>query len=357
MEDVLRDLGHLEEYVPGRGVDEVAREHGLDPDEMVKLASNENPLGPPPAAKEAILGNVDDASVYPTALHEDVKEKIADYVEAPVENTVLGAGADGVFDTVCRACIEDGDEILCPEPGFSYYRMAAENVGGVANSYPIPKEDGFRYSADVVVDSYRGEKIVYLTTPNNPTGSVLSLDEIEHVADNVDGLVFVDEAYWEFSSHDTAVDLVDRGDVAVARTFSKAWGLAGMRFGYAVVPDDLAEAYRKVVTPFSVGTLTLHAAKAALYDREHLEDTLGLVEWGREYLTEELDLDVYPSEANFVLVDVSPRNAGDVAGELERRGVIVRDTTSFGLPECIRVNVGPREDTRHAVEVINDVCG
>ncbi len=357
MEDVLRDLSHLDEYVPGRGVDEVAREHDLDPDEMVKLASNENPLGPPPAAMEELRENVEEASVYPTALHADVKEEVAKYADAPVENTVLGAGADGVFDTVCRACIEDGDDILCPEPGFSYYRMAAENVGGAANSYPIPKEDGFRYSADAVVNSYSGEKIVYLTSPNNPTGSVLSLDEIQQVADEVDGLVFVDEAYWEFSSRDSAVDLVDRGDIAVARTFSKAWGLAGMRFGYAVVPDELAEAYRKVVTPFSVGTLTLYAADAALQDTDHVEETLELVEWGREYLTEELDAHVYPSEANFVLIDVSPRTAEEVAKELERRGVIVRDTTSFGLPECIRVNVGTRDDTKRAVKEINDVCG
>ncbi|MFW5930095.1 MAG: histidinol-phosphate transaminase [Halobacteriota archaeon] len=355
--DVLRDLSHLDEYVPGRGVDEVAREHGFDPEDVVKLASNENPLGPPDAAVEAIRENAGEASVYPTALHEDVRRDVAEYAGAPERHVVLGAGADGVFDTVCRAALEDGDEILCPEPGFSYYRMAAENVGGSANTYPLEKDTGFTYEPGSVLDAYSGEKIVYLTTPNNPTGSTLSVDEIRAIADDVDGLTFVDEAYWEFSDRETAVELaLERDDVGVARTFSKAWGLAGMRCGYAVLPLEVASAYRKVTTPFAVGTLTLHAVAAALTDTEHLDATTELVERGRSYLASELDVPTYPSEANFVLVDVSPRSAADVAGELERRGVVVRDTTSFGLPECIRVSIGTEEDVERVAEEINDVC-
>jgi len=354
---ILRDLSALDEYVPGRGVEEVAREHGLDPDDIAKLASNENPLGPPPAARDAVRDAALEASVYPTALHDETRREVADELGAPAENVVLGAGADGVFDTVGRAVIEDGDAVLTPSPGFSYYGMSARSLGGRESSYPLREEDGgFAYDADRIADAYDGEKVVYITAPNNPTGTDTTLETVERVADGVDGVVFVDEAYGEFSDRETAVPLaLERDDVAVARTFSKAYGLAGLRVGYGVLPDELASAYRKVVTPFCVGTVSLRAARAALGDDEHLRETLELTRWGRGYMRDELDAPMYETAANFVLVDVSPHDASEVAEELERRGVIVRDTTSFGLPSCVRVSVGTRDETRRAVRELNDV--
>ena len=357
---ILRDLSALDEYVPGRGVEEVAREHGMEPDELAKLASNENPLGPPPEAVEAIHEAASGVNVYPTALHNDVRDEVAEKLDAPPENVVLGAGADGVFDTVGRAVIEDDDGVLTPEPGFSYYGMCARNIGGYERSYSLERGDGegrtFEYDADRIVEAYEGEKVVYITTPNNPTGTTTTLNVVEKVADSVEGLVFVDEAYQEFSEGETAVPLgLERDDVAVARTFSKAYGLAGLRVGYGVLPDELASAYRKVVTPFCVGSVSLYAARGALGDEEHLHESVELARWGREYMANELDAPTYETEANFVLADVSPKSASEVTDELERRGVIVRDTTSFGLPECIRVSVGTREDTRRAVEEINEV--
>jgi len=354
--EILRDLSALDEYVPGRGVEEVAREHGLDPDDLAKLASNENPLGPPPAAEEAIHDAASGVNVYPTALHNDVRDVVAEAVDAPPENVVLGAGADGVFDTVGRAVLEDGDGVLTPEPGFSYYGMSARNLGGHERSYSLRTDEGFEYNADRIVDAYGGEEIVYITTPNNPTGTATTLEVVEEVADSVEGLVFVDEAYHEFSEGESAVRLaLERDDVAVARTFSKAYGLAGLRVGYGVVPDEIASAYRKVVTPFCVGSVSLKAARAALGDDEHLRDSVEIARWGREYMSENLDAPTYETEANFVLIDVSPMDASDVADALERRGVIVRDTTSFGLPSCIRVSVGTREETKRAVKEINEV--
>lgn len=354
--EILRDLSALDEYVPGRGVEEVAREHGLDPDDLAKLASNENPLGPSPAAEEAIHEAASGVNVYPTALHNDVRGVVAEHLGAPPDSVVLGPGADGVFDTVGRAVLEDGDGVLTPEPGFSYYGMSARNLGGHESSYSLRTEGGFGYDADRVVEAYDGEKIVYVTTPNNPTGTTTTLEVIEEVADSVEGLVFVDEAYHEFSEGESAVRLaLERDDVAVARTFSKAYGLAGLRVGYGVVPDELASAYRKVVTPFCVGSVSLMAARAALGDKKHLRDSIELARWGREYMRENIDAPTYRTEANFALVDVSPLDASDVAETLERRGVIVRDTTSFGLPSCIRVSVGTREETERAVEGINEI--
>ena len=354
--DILRDLSALDEYVPGRGVEEVAHEHGMKPDELAKLASNENPLGPPPAAVEAIHDAASGVNVYPTALHNDVRDEVAETIDAPPGNVVLGPGADGVFDTVGRAVLEDGDGVLTPEPGFSYYGMSARNLGGYERSYSLRTDEGFEYDAGRIVDAYDGEKVVYITTPNNPTGTTTTLEVVEEVADAVEGLVFVDEAYQEFSDGESAVSLaLERDDVAVARTFSKAYGLAGLRVGYGVVPDEIASAYRKVVTPFCVGSVSLMAARAALGDEKHLRDSVELARWGRGHMADEIEAPTYETEANFALVDVSPQDASEFTTELERRGVIVRDTTSFGLPECIRVSVGTHEETKRAVEEINDV--
>lgn len=354
--DILRDLSDCVEYVPGRGAEEVAREHGLEPDDLVKLASNENPLGPPPSAVEAIREKASGVNVYPTALHNDVRDEIADAIDAPPENVVLGPGADGVFDTIGRAVLEDGDAVLTPSPGFSYYGMSARNLGASENSYALRKDEEFAYDVDRIVETYDGEKITYVTSPNNPTGTTLTLDEIERIADGVDGLLFVDEAYHEFSDRETAIPLaLECDDVAVARTFSKAYGLAGLRAGFGVVPDELASAYRKVVTPFCVGSLPLRGVSAALEDEEHLRETVEVSRWGRDYMADNLEPRKFLSEANFVLVDVSPHDASDFAGALERRGVIVRDTTSFGLDDCIRVSVGTRDETKRAVREINDV--
>lgn len=358
MERLLRDLSGMEEYVPGRGVDEVAREHGLDPDEMAKLASNENPLGPPPAAVDAIRDAAAEAHVYPTWLHEETREAVADHHGVPADNVVLGAGADGVFDTIGRAVIESGDAVLTPSPGFSYYGMSARNQGGTERSYELLKAEDFTYDVERIVDAEDGEKLVYVTTPNNPTGTAMPRSDVERLADRVDGAVVVDEAYHEFADTASCLDLpLERDDVVVSRTFSKAYGLAGLRVGYAVVPDWLAAAYRKVVTPFAVGALSLRAAQAALEDADHLDRSVERARSGRERLAEALDVATYPSQANFVLCDVAPQDAGDVAAALEARGVIVRDTTSFGLPHCIRVSVGTEAQTERAIDAINEVCG
>ncbi|MFB6283894.1 MAG: histidinol-phosphate transaminase [Halobacteria archaeon] len=354
--DLLRDLSEFTEYVPGRGVEEVAEQHDLSIEEVVKLSSNENPLGPSPEVKKAVEREVDGINIYPTKLHTETKRRVAEYHDVPAGNLVLGSGGDGVFDSIGRAVIEEGDAVLTPKPGFSYYGMSARNLGGRENSYKIKDDSGFSYGVGSIIDTYDGEKITYVTAPNNPTGTDLSRSDVTELADETDGLLVVDEAYVEFSGRDSCIDIpLEREDVAVVRTFSKAFGMAGLRVGYGVLPDELATAYRKVVTPFSVGSLSLYAAQAAVEDEEHLNDSVRVARWSREYMTDNLEPEVYDSRANFVLVDVSPSNAGDFSSELEKKGIVVRDTTSFGLPSCIRISAGREEETREAVDAVNDV--
>jgi len=297
-----RDLSDHSPYVPGRGVEEVARDRGLDPDDLIKLSSNENPHGPSPAAVEAIHEHADRVHQYPKSSHTDLTAKLAAKWDVPTEQVWVSPGADGSIDYLSRAALEPGDAVLAPTPGFAYYGMSARYHHGEVSEYALSPDDDFAQDAETVLTAYGGERIVYLTSPHNPSGSVMPLDEVRAIADATaeETLVVVDEAYGEFTEIDSAVPLTaERDDVAVLRTFSKAYGLAGLRVGYC-----------------------------------------------------ELDAPTVESAGNFVLAEVG--DAERVADAAQERGVIIRDCTSFGLPSHVRISTGTREGTREAVDRLNE---
>jgi histidinol-phosphate aminotransferase len=379
-----RDLSSHEPYVAGRGADAVAQERGLDPDDLLTLASNENQLGPAPAAVDAIREAAAGANRYPKAAHVDLQTALAERWDVSPTQVWLANGADGAIDYLARAMLDPGDRVLVPEPGFAYYGMSARFHHGQVASYPVRRADDFAVDAAGVLDAYDGERIVTITSPHSPTGSECDLAAVERIARETEPetLIVVDEAYGEFSESPSAVRLVrERDDVAVLRTFSKAYGLAGLRIGYALVPADWADAYALVNTPFAAGDVSCRAALAALEDEAHLERSVDAARWGRDHLREELDAPTWSSGGNFVLVDVGGAGSGkavdgdatatgaggsDTAGEtpatrvsdaLADRGVLVRDCTSFGLPRCIRITTGTRDETRRAAEAVNAVLG
>ncbi|QGA82779.1 histidinol-phosphate transaminase [Halomicrobium sp. LC1Hm] len=351
-----RDLSAHGVYRAGRGIEEVARELDVDPDDLVKLASNENMYGPSPAAVEAIRSSAEQMHSYPKASHADLVDRLADRWGLAPEQVWLGNGGDGVLDYFARAMLEPGDAVLVPAPGFAYYPMSARFHHGTIREYTLSKADDFEQTAETVLAAYDGERIVYLTSPHNPTGTEIGNDDVAEIADRTDEetLVLVDEAYGEFTDATSARALVDeRDDVAVLRTFSKAYGLAGVRLGYGFVPEEWADAYARINTPFAASELACRAGLAALDDDEHVEKTVETARWAREYYHEHLDARTWESGGNFVLAEVGDAEA--VADAAQRDGVIVRDCGSFGLPECVRITCGTREDTRTAVEVVNGV--
>ncbi len=351
-----RDLSSHSVYEAGRGIEEVARESDVDPDSLVKLASNENPLGPSPAAVEAIREHAARIHSYPKASHADLTVALAERWELTPEQVWLANGGDGALDYLARATIEPGQRVLVPEPGFAYYGMSARYHHGTVSSYRIAKDEEFAQTAEGVLENYDGERIVYLTSPHNPTGSTVDLAEVETLAERTDSetLIVVDEAYAEFADRPSAVELVEsRDDVAVLRTFSKAYGLAGLRLGYALVPGEWADAYARVNTPFAASEIACRAVLAALADAEHVRESVETARNARQYIYERLEAPTWRSEGNFVLADVG--DASRVAGALQERGVIVRDCTSFGLPECVRITCGTDEETRRAVTECNEV--
>jgi histidinol-phosphate aminotransferase len=351
-----RDLSANVEYRAGRGIEEVARDRGLDPENLVKLASNENPYGTSPKAADAIRATADRAHAYPKTSHVDLTAAIAEQWGVDSEQVWLAAGADGALDYLARAALEPDDRVLVPSPGFAYYPMSARYHHGQVREYPLRKAEEFALTSGAVLAPYEGERIVYLTTPHNPTGAWIGLEGIEEIARSVeaDTLLVVDEAYGEFSDVPSAVALLDTHDnIAVTRTFSKAYGLAGLRLGYAVVPSSWADAYAKVNTPFAANEIACRAGLAALEDDEHVERTVETADWARRYIREELDAPTWESHGNFVLADVG--DAAAVSDALEAQGVIVRDCTSFGLPACVRITCGSETDTKRAVSEANEI--
>ena len=368
----LRDLSDHVEYRAGRGIEEVARELGRDPSDFVKLSSNENPHGPSPKAAVAIREAATEVHRYPKAVHADLTAALAGKWGVTDEQVWLANGGDGALDYLARATLDPDEEVLVPSPGFTYYGMSARFHHGNVAEYAVEEgPEGFEMTPEAVLDAYDGERVVYLTSPHNPTGARFTLDEVEVVADETDEdtLVVVDEAYGEFADGPSAVSLLDqrddtdeqspssnhasRDDIAVLRTFSKAYGLAGTRLGYAVVPESWADAYARVQTPFAASVVACKAGLAALDDDEHVEKTTGSVEWGREHIHDELDARTYESHGNFVLANVG--DAASVTEAAKREGILIRDCTSFGLPEHVRVTVGTREETERAVDVLNEV--
>jgi len=357
-----RDLSEHVEYVAGDGIEEVARDLGMDPEELITLSSNENPLGPSQAAIDAIETAAQNAHLYPKAAHADLRSEIAELRDVSSEQVWLGNGGDGALDYLARATLEPGDAVLSPTPGFAYYGMSARFHHGDVREYQIEKADDFQLTADTVLSAYDGERVVYLTSPNNPTGGRFTLDAVEAIAANTaeETLLVVDEAYAEFSDAPSATTLLEgspggqaRDDVAVLRTFSKAYGLAGLRLGYAVVPASWASAYARVNTPFAASELACRAGLAALEEMAHVERSVALVEESRERLRTELNTETWASHGNFVLADVGDASA--VASAAREAGVIVRDCSSFGLPGCVRISCGTAEETTRAIDVLNDV--
>jgi histidinol-phosphate aminotransferase len=351
-----RDLSIHTPYRAGRGIEEVARELGMEPDDLVKLSSNENPFGPSPAAVEAIRDAAPTVHTYPKAEHTDLSAALAELWDVAIEQVWLSPGGDGVLDYLARAFIDPGDGVLVPDPGFAYYPMSARYRDAEVDSYTLPREENFAQRPEHVLDAYDGHRIVYVTTPHNPTGSEMALEDIRVIAERTDDetLVLVDEAYAEFTDAPNARPLLDdREDVAILRTFSKAYGLAGLRLGYALVPEGWADAYERVNTPFAVNSLACRAGMAALEDDDHVEKTVETARWGRQFMHDELDAPTWESGGNFVLAEVG--DGGAVTDAAQRDGVIVRDCSSFGLDDCIRITCGTEEETERAVAILNEV--
>lgn len=347
----------LNPYEPGKPMEELERELGIE--SSIKLASNENPLGPSPKALAALRECIEDVNRYPDGACFALRERLAERLDVSERQLVFGCGADEILELLVKTFLAPGDEVVMPWPSFAMYPIVVKGMGGVG--VQVPLRDDFSHDLDAMREALNDRtKIVFVCNPNNPTGTSIGAEEFgRFVASLPDSVVLaVDEAYYEFvrrADFPRSLELLaERPETLVLRTFSKIHGLAGLRIGYGIGHEDLVGYLERARHPFNVNRLAEVAAVAALDDEAHARRTCENNARGIEYLTRELaalGLEVAPTDTNFLLV----RTGADVYDELLKSGVIVRPMRGFGLPEHVRITVGLPEENERLVKALRSL--
>jgi len=338
----------LKPYVAGKGIEEIAAKYGIAPEAIVKLGSNENPYGPSPKVFDAI------SSVRPERYPEPERliDTLAEYAGTTPANVLIGAGMDGVMDTLTRLFLDPGDRTLIYTPTFSYYEILTVTAG----AEPIFLSRGQNFDVPTAVPE--GLKIVFICSPNNPTGNLIPEKDLRSIVESTDAIVFLDEAYVEFSDQNFLSLAAEYENLVVGRTMSKAFGLAGMRLGYAVAPDWIAKEYRRAAPPFfGVTTPSVAAGIAALEEIEYMRRSVKAIREERVRLREAIP-EFRPSGGNFLYLGTE-EPSGMVAEKMLRMGIIVRDCFSFrgAGDHGIRVTVGTPEENDRFLKAFGEVCG
>ena len=359
-DEVLRlarqDLLSMPAYDPVEPLDVIAASLGIPEDQIAKLDGNENPYGPSPRVREA-LSRYPHFHIYPDPDQRRMREAIAAYAGADPERVVVGNGSDELLDLTARLFLSPGDAVVDAPPTFGIYPFVARSYG--ARLVEVPRREDFELDVDAVEGALSaGAKLVYLASPNNPTGNPLPRQDLERILAHK-AVVVVDEAYAEFSGASFIPLVASRDNLIVTRTFSKWAGLAGLRAGYAVFPLPLAQAVRKIKMPYNMNVAAQAAVLASLEVRDSLLKNVSKIIAERDRMSRELArfpwLRVYPSWANFVLCQVEGRSATDVQADLRQRGVLVRYFDTPGARSCLRISVGRSQDTDRLVGALSEI--
>lgn len=350
----------IKPYVPGKPVSEVQREYGIE--KVTKLASNENPLGPSPKAIEAVKNAAENLHIYPDGYAFSIRKKLADFYGFKMENFVFGDGTDEVLEMLFLAYVKTDDEIIFGDPSFVEYSRYTQITGG--KPVKIDLDNEFRLNLDEVKSKINNKtKMIIICNPNNPTGTMNTKDEIDKFINEIPKniLLVFDEAYFEYAAGDNtypdSLDYQKKGykNVITLRTFSKAYGLAGLRIGYAIADTEVTEMLEKIRLPFNVTSLSQTAAIAAMDDLEHLKETIKVNDEGKEYLYKELDkmgIKYAKTYANYIYMNVE-KNGMEVFNDLLKKGVIVR-----AMPgNFIRVTIGTRDENKIFIQEFKGVVG
>lgn len=351
----LRDLGI---YEPGKPIEETARDCNLRSEEIVKLASNENPLGPSPQVRAAMERAVADANFYPDGGGFYLCQALAKTLKVAPENIVLGNGSNEIIEFIGHAFLRPGTEMVTSENAFVAYRLVASLFA--AKTVAVPDRD-YRFDLDAILAAITPEtRLIFIANPNNPTGTLVEQDGINDFMARVphDVVVVFDEAYFEYLDDppDTLQFVRANRNVIVLRTFSKIHGLASGRLGYGIARPELIRVLQKTREPFNTNGIAQAGAIAALADLAHQAETKQLTDEGREFLESEftaLGLPFVPSVANFVLVRVGDGKA--LFKKLLGRGVIVRALGGYNLPEWVRISVGTMPQNRRCIATLREV--
>src|SRR5438128_1310434 len=351
----LRDLAV---YEAGKPVEETARELAVDPSTIIKLASNENPLGPSPQAVAAMRDTLENAQLYPDGGGYYLREALATKFDLARENIILGNGSNEVIEFLGHAFLDRTDDVITSEHAFIAYKLIATLFG--AGTIETPSPD-YQPDLEALLDAITPKtRLILIANPNNPTGALISQTKIDDFMSRVpeDIVTVFDEAYFEFLDHppDTLQYVREGRNIVVLRTFSKIHGLAGLRVGYGVAGRELIDVLQKTRQPFNVNSIAHAGALAALADDAHQRETKRVVDAGRAYLEEqfaEMKFKFVPGAANFVMVNVG--NDAGIFKELLARKIIVRRLKGYKLPEWVRISVGTMEQNRKCIAALKEI--
>lgn len=355
----------MDSYVPGKSQDEIASDFNLNKNEIIKLGSNENPWGPSPKAMKAIEDEIKSINRYPESQLYELVGQIAKYSDVKPSQVIVGGdGADEIIDVLAKTFIDDGDEFIVPIPSYMYYEYLLKQYGAKP-VYAKWDLDENKLDVQSIFDSIsKKTKMIFLCTPNNPTGTLIEKDVLRDIAGkNPDVLIVIDEAYFEYSEV-TNKDLINEFDnIFIIRTMSKVLGLAGMRIGYGLACDEIIEYMHRIKPVFSLTRLSFVAALNTFKDTQYITESIKKGIESRQYLYDEVSkidgLKIFPSKSNFMLINVKDTGftASELALELMKKGIIVRDCTSFkGLDEYwIRISICTLEEDEKFIKILKEV--
>jgi histidinol-phosphate aminotransferase len=356
--EVPQYIRSLIPYEPGKPIEEVEREYGIA--HSVKLASNENPLGPSPKALTAIREKLAQLNLYPDGDCYYLKQGLSRKLGVAPEQVIFGNGSNEIIELAARTFMRPGDEAVMAEQAFVVYQLIVQAVGGHSRAVPLKN---FTHDLAAIAGAISPRtRLVFLANPNNPTGTIFQRGEWEHFLASVsrDVLVIVDEAYFEYVKDPEYPDSLryhcDDRPILTLRTFSKLYGLAGLRIGYGIGSTELVSLMQRVRQPFNVNAAAQWGALAALDDEEHVERSLDVNRQGLAYLQGEfrrLGLSFVPSHANFILVHVG--KGQEVFQQLLKQGVIVRPMAGYRFPEHVRITVGTMDENRKLIVALENV--
>jgi histidinol-phosphate aminotransferase len=351
-------LRSLAVYEPGKPIEETARELGADPGAIVKLASNENPLGPSPKAIQAMRSALEGAHLYPDGSGFYLCKAIATKLGLAPDQVILGNGSNEVIEFLGHAFLNPSDDVITCQYAFIVYKLLATAFNVRTIETPSPD---YQQNLEVTLEAITPKtRLIFIPNPNNPTGRLVSQSAINRFMARVPDTIIVvfDEAYFEFlDDPPNTLRFVRQGrNVVVLRTFSKVHGLAGLRIGYAVAPPEIIQVLHKTRQPFNVNSIAQAGALAALEDDAHLRQTKLVVDEGRAYLQEQfakMQIPFVPAVANFIMVNVGDGCA--VFEKLLRRKIIVRPLKGYDLPEWVRISAGTMEENRKLIAALSDI--
>ncbi|MCM8784913.1 MAG: histidinol-phosphate transaminase [Candidatus Omnitrophica bacterium] len=357
---VRKEIKEIAPYVPGKPIDDVKRLYNLK--RIIKLASNENPLGYSQKVKEALRENLDNINRYPDGSGYYLKKELSNFLNIPEDEIILGSGSSEVISLAIETFVNPGEEVIYPFPSFIIYRILVLKVGGVP--VEVPLEENFSYNLNKFFERITSKtKVIILCNPNNPTGTIVYKEQLEKflskIPDNI--IIISDEAYFEYvenKNFGTCFPYYKDKNIVLTRSFSKIYGLASLRIGYGIGKSEILNYMERIRPPFNTTGLAQIAAITALNDQDFVKKSINVNKEGKRFLYgsfEKLGIEYIPTEANFILCKFK-QDATDIVKELEKRGIIIRGMKSFNLSnQYVRITIGTEEENKLLIKELSEI--